>query len=214
MLYLISQSPQRRDILNELELEFCISPADCEEITAETPEETVRQNACLKAIAACGSKDIPAGSLILAADTVVESNGIILGKPADAGQAAEYLRQLSGRKITVWSAVSIIRIGENHGLAAVESAGAEIKNLSIEEINWYVKTGEPLSRAGAFGISRRGEIFVKELYGSYSCFAGLPKRTLCMLLAAYKEKGFEYLPFTQTEKSNICHFTLPAGAQK
>jgi len=211
MIYLISQSPQRRDVLNELGVEFEVFSAECEETTAATPAGTVFLNACRKAAAAWRSPEIRPGSMLLAADTVVEAAGRILGKPADPDEAAEYLNLISGREISVYTAVAVIRSGDTAGSAAISQAGAKIKVMTAEEIAWYVGTGEPLSRAGAFGISRRGEIFIEKLTGSYSCFAGLPKRTLGMLLAEYQYPGFCDLPFTAEEKHNIRRFTPSAG---
>lgn len=212
MIYLISQSPQRRDILTELGADFEASPIDCDEVISASPAETVQKNACIKAAAAWRSGTIPENALILAADTVMACGNRILGKPENAFQAAEYLRMISGNRVEVWSGIAIIRAGEKSGAAATESAEAVIKTLSEEDIAWYISTGEPLTRAGAFGISRRGEIFVESLYGAYSCFAGLPKRTLTALFAAYKVPGFEGLPVSGSLQNSITRFT-PSAAE-
>lgn len=212
MIHLFSQSPQRRDILNELDIEFTVSAVECDETTAASPAGTVQKNACLKAAAAWRSGIVPENDLILTADTVMACGGHILGKPENAGQAEQYLRMISGNRVEVWSGIAIIRAGESRGLTTVESAAAVIRNLSDAEIAWYIATGEPLTRAGAFGISRRGEIFIESLQGSYSCFAGLPKRTLAGLFAVYEVPGFAGMPAAETLPQDFLSFT-PAAAE-
>ncbi|MBR4171031.1 MAG: septum formation protein Maf [Kiritimatiellae bacterium] len=182
MLFLASRSPQRRRILEELEISFETLDVETEEVVLATPDATVLENARRKACAAC--ERVQDGDVVIASDTVVENDGDVLGKPHTAALAREYLTRLSGRAVTAWSGVACLCKGTGDGVVvAAERATATMRTFSPQEIEWYVGTGEPLTRAGAFGISRFGEIFVERLDGSYSCFAGLPKRALFFVLS-------------------------------
>ncbi|MBP5510184.1 MAG: septum formation protein Maf [Kiritimatiellae bacterium] len=182
MIYLASASPQRSQILRELDLTFTVLPVEVEEVALVTPEATVCENARRKAERAL--PQCPTDAVALGADTVVEIDGKILGKPGSTEEARRFLSLLSGRVVKAWSGISLCRLrdGKTVSQTACESASAKIKALTDGEIDWYVATGEPMTRAGAFGISRIGEIFVERIEGSYSCFAGLPKRLLLSML--------------------------------
>ena len=184
--YLASASPQRRDILGELGLGFTVVPADgVEELLPGDPAATVRENAKRKALGALLPSPVGAESAVIAADTLmVAADGSVLGKPETPERAAEYLRRISGSRVRVCSGIAVLDTASRRGAAAVAWSSAKLKTMTDAEIAWYVSTGEPLTRAGAFGISRRGEIFVEALEGEYSCFAGLPKRSLYAVLAA------------------------------
>jgi septum formation protein len=182
VIILASESPQRKAILDELGIQFRAMPMDVDEVTLDTPEATVLENAKLKAVTALSL--VEDGSIVIAADTVLFSQGRILGKPKDKRTAREYLLMLSGQSVRAYSAVAVMRKGYGEGVLAQESAEAHIKSLSESEIAWYVETEEPLSRAGAFGIGRYGEIFVERIEGAHSCIAGLPKTALLAALAA------------------------------
>lgn len=181
-IVLASESQQRKAILDELGIQFRVMPMDVDEVTLDTAEATVQENAKLKALTALSL--VPDRTIIIAADTVLFSRGRILGKPKDRATAREYLVMLSGQRVRASSAVAVARKGDHEGVLAQENADAVIKALSDSEIAWYVETEEPLSRAGAFGISRYGEIFVERIEGAHSCIAGLPKTALLAALAA------------------------------
>ena len=184
-LYLASASPQRRDILGELGLEFTVVPSSgIEELLPGDPAGTVRENAKRKAVGArLPSPDAP--GVVIAADTLmVADDGSVLGKPGTPERAAEYLRRISGSRVRVCTGIAVLDTDSRRGAAAVAWSSAKLKAMTDAEIAWYVATQEPLDRAGAFGISRRGGIFVEALEGEYSCFAGLPKRSLYAVLAA------------------------------
>lgn len=202
-IILASESPQRKAILDELGIRFQSLPMNVDEVTLETPEATVRENAKLKAVAALSlAAD---GSIVIAADTVVFSRGRILGKPKDRAIAREYLLILSGQRVHASSAVAVVRKGDHDGILAQESAVAVIRSLSESEIAWYVDTEEPFSRAGAFGISRYGEIFVDRIEGAHSCIAGLPKTALLMALAALPVPCAYALPVPPPKELAACH---------
>lgn len=176
--YLASASPQRRQILEELGISFRVLPVGVEEVLFSSAEKTVRENAFRKANAALAVKTVGFGDVVIGADTIVRVGRRILGKPKTPEEAKDYLARLSGREVEAWSGVAVFQKGCGAGAISVEKAFARMRKLSGEEIDWYVSTQEPLTRAGAFGISHYGEVFVEKLEGSYSCFAGLPKRSL------------------------------------
>jgi septum formation protein len=185
---LASKSPQRQDVMRELGLEFTIITPEANEISIpENAPATVRHNAETKAVAAWQALKEKHNCIIVAADTVMTaeygSAKQILGKPSSVDSAEKYLKMISGQKVDVYTGVAIIDCDTQRGFSIVERSAALIRELTDKEIDWYISTGEPLERAGAFGISRRGEIFVQSLEGSYSCFAGLPKLALFQLFA-------------------------------
>ena len=190
-LILASGSPQRADIMRELGLEFEALSMDVDEVVLQTPEATVEANAKLKAIAAL--RGLPDGRIVIAADTVLCVDGSILGKPKTPQRAREYLTALSGRRVTAVSAVAVARKGDESGWLATESATADVKTLTDDEIDGYVATGEPLERAVAIGISRCGEIFIEGIHGAYSCIAGLPKRALLAILGRLYDEKSDFL---------------------
>ena len=177
---LASTSPQRQQILRELGIRYTIVAKDTPEIVGETPQETVTANARLKGLDVM--PDVTPGSIIVAADTVLSQNGKIFGKPSDAHEAKKILKGFSNKSVQAFSGVAVLCAGENQGWVGVESAEVEFFEVSDNFIDWYIRTEEPLSRAGAIGISRIGEILIESIRGSYSCIAGLPKRTLLACL--------------------------------
>jgi septum formation protein len=123
------------------------------------------------------------GAIVIAADTVLEAQGRLLGKPADEAMARQYLRTLSGGTARAYSAVAVAKAGDADGCLATETAEVHFKVLPPEVIRWYVSTGEPMGRAGAFGIGRLGEVLTESVDGCYSCVSGLPKTALLLALA-------------------------------
>ena len=152
-----------------------------EEIAATTPRETVAENAGRKLLA--GLKSADRGAIVIAADTVLEAQGRLLGKPADEAMAMQYLQMLSGGRAMAYSAVAVAVVGAGEGCLATETAEVHFQTLSQEVIRWYLATGEPRGRAGAFGIGRLGEVLTKSVNGCYSCVSGLPKTALISALA-------------------------------
>jgi septum formation protein len=122
------------------------------------------------------------GLVVLAADTVVEIGGQVLGKPADSGQAASFLARLSGNRHRVHTAVAVVT-GDNE-CAAISSSEVEFVELTDAQISAYVATGEPLDKAGAYAIQGIAAQFVTHLSGSYSGVMGLPLYETASLLSA------------------------------
>ncbi len=181
MIYLASGSARRRAILEELDIPYQPLAVEVDEIVAATGRETVEENATRKLRAGLALAD--RGAIVIAADTVLETQGQLLGKPADEAMARQYLQTLSGGTATACSAVAVAKAGDTTGWLATETAEVRFKTLPPEMIQWYVSTGEPMGRAGAFGIGRLGEVLTEWVDGGYSCVSGLPKTALILALA-------------------------------
>jgi septum formation protein len=118
---------------------------------------------------------------ILAADTLVLLDGAVLGKPRDDAEAGEMLHALSGREHRVVTAVRLARGGDG-GQEAIEESRVRIAPLDDEEIRWYVSTGEPLDKAGAYAVQGLGARFIEAVQGSFTNVMGLPARSVYRLL--------------------------------
>ena len=170
-LILASGSPRRRELLETAGLEFRVVIADVEEIIPQgtAPEEAVTALALRKAQAV--AKDYPECTVI-GADTVVVHRGMILGKPKSEEDAFEMLKTLSGDTHTVCTGVAMINEDKIKNFCEVTEV--EFHCLTEDEIRSYVKTGEPMDKAGAYGIQGRGCVLVKRINGDYFNVVGLP----------------------------------------
>ncbi|MDR2875843.1 MAG: Maf-like protein [Methylobacillus sp.] len=186
-LYLASRSPRRRELLGQLGIACEVLPSDVDEsvLPDETPEHYVlrlaREKAlvCARRVAREGLADLP----VLAADTTVCVDGIILGKPEDDADAAAMLRRLSGRCHAVHTAVAVARGGRVE--IALSSTEVEFADLSAAEIAAYVASGEPRDKAGAYGIQGLAGVFARRIEGSYSGVMGLPIYETAQLLKKF-----------------------------
>ncbi|MGD6816716.1 Maf family protein [Metabacillus sp. 113a] len=183
-LILASGSPRRKELLEGLQIPFNVIITDVDEtIEGEvSPEEAVQQLARRKAMHIAES--FP-DSFIVAADTAVVLNGQILGKPRDESDAIRTLGQLSGKTHRVLTGVSIFRGKKEKSFFT--STDVTFWNLSGEEIQAYAETGEPLDKAGSYGIQGLGKAFVKEISGDYFSVVGLP---VSRLIRELREIGF------------------------
>lgn len=170
MLVLASASPRRRELLALAGYSFAVSPADADETVPEgvTPREAAGLLAGRKADAV---RRAP-GDVILAADTVVDLGGKILGKPKDADDARRMLAALSGKRHTVHTGFCVLA-GDKR-VCGVESTQVEFYPLTPQEIDRYVRTGEPMDKAGAYGIQGKGALLVRRIAGDYCTVVGLP----------------------------------------
>ncbi len=170
-LILASGSPRRRRLLAELGLDFEVRPVELDESTqdGEDPTSYVERLAQLKATAAARADE-----LVLAADTTVVIDGGLLGKPANPEEARAMLRRLADRQHRVLTGVAVYDAGTEHLEAATESSLVRISPLSEADIDWYVATGEPLDKAGAYAIQGLGSLFVESVEGNYTNVVGLP----------------------------------------
>ena len=185
MLYLASQSPRRRQLLEQVGLRFETVDVDVPEIpiAGESPEDYVSRVAREKAGAGLLKLSGVAGAIVLGADTEVVLDGEVFGKPADAAHVVDMLRRLSGRTHRVLSAVWCVSAGrEERALSTTEVTFA---SLSEQRMAAYAASGEGMGKAGAYGIQGRAEAFVERLAGSYSGVMGLPLFETVQLLAGF-----------------------------
>lgn len=181
-LILASQSPRRRELIARLGIPFISISSDADETVPETltPAETVETLARRKAEAV--AKPDPA-DWVLGADTVVVSDGVILGKPADAAEAKAMLRSLSGRAHEVLTGMALIS-PTGKCTTAVETTRVVFTDLTEEEIEAYVASGEPMDKAGAYGYQSGACTFVDRIEGCYYNVVGLPLARLKKLWRA------------------------------
>jgi septum formation protein len=186
-LVLASASPRRRELLGRLGVPFEVHPVDADEAPrpGEAAADLVRRLAVAKAEAALVAVADGDDAVVVAADTEVVLDGEVLGKPADAADAAAMLRRLAGRTHEVLTGVAVAASWGD--TAAVESRVARtavtMTELADAEIAWYVATGEPLDKAGGYGIQGGGGLFVSSIEGSWDNVVGLPLALTRRLLA-------------------------------
>lgn len=182
-LILASQSPRRRELLAKITTEFEVIPARGEEILPEgiDPESAVKLLAEQKAAEVFSqNKD----AVVIGSDTVVALDGQILGKPGSAQEAEHMLAMLSGRVHRVFTGVCVLSANLKKTVAV--STDVEFYPLSQKEISDYVATGEPMDKAGAYGIQDKGSLIVKGISGDYFSVMGLPVAALSRLLEDFR----------------------------
>lgn len=170
-IILASASPRRKEILELADLKFDVMPSDAQEITTKTaPNEVVMELASIKA------KDIykksEKQSMIVGADTVVAYQGQILGKPTDKADAKRMLTMLSGQTHEVYTGVCLIEDGE--AKTFYEETKVTFYEISEDEIERYIETGEPMDKAGSYGIQGKAAVFIKGIEGDYYNVVGFP----------------------------------------
>ena len=178
---LASASPRRLALLQQIGIEATVCPADFDEVSgsAVQAEDVVLANAVGKcqAVVKIKGDSLP----VIAADTVVVAEGVILGKPQDAEDAIAMLKQLSGKTHKVLTGIAVSYAGEM--LAEVCETKVMFRDLTDEEIKNYVATGEPLDKAGAYGIQGKGAVLVEKIDGCYNNVVGLPLTRMQLILA-------------------------------
>lgn len=180
-LVLASASPRRSELLTSAGFRFSVEVADVDEspLAGENPEAYVLRVARDKArVVADRCRDF--GSIVLAADTTVAVDGEILAKPENELDAIRMLRLLAGRVHDVFTGVVVL--GRDRQLDEVVPTRVRLLPITIDEIQWYVKSGEPMGKAGAYGIQGRAARFVDWIEGSWSNVVGLPVATVYRLL--------------------------------
>jgi septum formation protein len=176
LLVLASGSPRRARILESLGVPFRVIVTGADE-TLEAGEDA---GAAAERVARAKAASVSGEALpVLAADTLVTCQGRILGKPADAAEAGRMLRLLSGRVHEVVTGVCLAAAGR--AVSGVERTAVTFAALSDGDIAWYVATGEPMDKAGAYHVDGRGAAFIDRIEGSPSNVAGLPVRLLLKL---------------------------------
>lgn len=183
---LASQSPRRRELLTLVGIPHDVRPADVDERVhpGEAPvphcERLARDKAHTLAVA-------HPNAVVIGSDTIVVIDGDILGKPVDRADAIRMVTRLSGRTHTVFTAVAVAHNGQT--LSAVESVSVTFRSLTEAQITSYVDTGEPMDKAGAYGIQGYGATIVERIDGDYFAVMGLP---LGRLIALLRDLGFDY----------------------
>lgn len=171
-MILASKSPRRKEILEMLDFTVKIHSVDIEEVSDKVNVVSkIEDIAEKKAIAVV--KDYP-NEYILAADTVVLIDEKILGKPQNAVEAKDMLREFSNREHQVCTAYCIINFNKNLKITSHSLAKVKFRNLTAELIEWYVSTQEPFDKAGAYGIQGKGAILVDKIEGDFFTIMGLP----------------------------------------
>lgn len=179
---LASSSIRRKQILEEMGLDFVVSHSVRfkEKHSGLEPEALVCHNALGKAEeVAEKNKD----SIIIGCDTIVTFNNEIFGKPLTPDNARAMLMKLSGNYHSVFSGLAVLDMQKGKELVGYDKTEVKFKDLSEKEINNYVDSGEPLDKAGAYGIQESGGAFVESVKGSFSNVVGLPKELLTKFLA-------------------------------
>ncbi len=194
---LASGSPRRKQLLEEMGLKFLVAPADADETVPEgaAPEQAAEELARRKAELAGA---LWPESLVIAADTVVAVDGQILGKPADRQDAARMLRLLQGREHAVVTGVCVAWGG---ALSSTwERTLVRFDRMTEQDIEQYISTGEPMDKAGAYGIQGKVGEFIGGITGCYFNVMGLPKATLRKLLVqTVGEAGYRVLTMMEGE---------------
>ena len=183
---LASASPRRRELLGLLGITPHVVAPDIDEswTPGEAPADHAQRLAREKAAAIAPRHP---GAVIVAADTIVVIDGEILGKPRDQAEAAIMLRKLQGREHVVHTAMAAVHAGR--GVAGIESTRVWIRPLNDEAILAYVATGEPMDKAGAYGIQGYGAVIVERISGDYFTVMGLGLGRLVTML---QELGLTY----------------------
>jgi len=190
-IILASSSPRRAEILRNagIPFEICATQIDEAALPGETAHAMVARLAEAKARAATAQLDSCASeSIVVGADTTVEFNGEILGKPSDSENARQMLAKLSGHTHRVLTGIFLLHLPGHSTRAAIECSRVTFDSLSEKEIDAYVATREPLGKAGAYAIQGFAGRYIPKIEGSYSNVVGLP---LAKLYALLRELGWQ-----------------------
>jgi septum formation protein len=177
-LILASASPRRRELLAQIGVTFDVEVADVDE--GDDP----RANAVDKA-RAVAARHRGEDALVLGADTEVVVDGSVLGKPVDDAHAREMLRHLAGRTHSVVSAYALVDCATGDEVVRAVETDVTFRPLTDDDIDAYVATGEPLDKAGAYGIQGRGAVLVERIDGDYFTVVGLPLADLTVALRRF-----------------------------
>ncbi len=194
MIVLASASPRRQELLRNAGISFTVQPADIDEtpLAGEGARECAQRLAREKALAVWRTRP---QDVVLGADTIVVVDEAILGKPADAEDAARMLRLLSGRVHRVITGVCLVGAGDSRDLlnpgervrSASETTLVTVNELSDVEIRDYVATSEPMDKAGAYAIQGGASRWIPRIEGDYSNVVGLP---VALVYTMLRERGF------------------------
>ena len=188
-IILASASPRRRELLTQIGLDFTVMPSDVEENPVSTlPQDIVIELSKEKA------RDVwnrigQSDCLVISADTVVAIDGEILGKPEDEADAARMLELLSGKEHQVYTGVTLVWIdeeGKQKEYSFYVCTNVVMYRMSRAQILTYVQSGEPMDKAGAYGVQSKAAAFIKAIRGEYSNVVGLPVGRLYQEMKAWE----------------------------
>lgn len=187
-IILASSSPRRKQLLEQIGLEFDIITSDIEENIEknENAGQLVERLALNKALDV--AQRTQTRNLVIGADTVVCKEQEILGKPRDKQEAYEMLKALSGRTHKVMTGVAIVEAPNGKSLVMHEETSVKFRDLSDDEIKEYIATGEPMDKAGSYGVQGKGALFIEKIDGCYFNVVGLPLSKFCIMI---KEFGID-----------------------
>ncbi|MGM7636520.1 Maf family protein [Bacillus sp. Hm123] len=194
-LILASSSPRRKELLQRIGLPFTVIVSEVDETISHpmSSEETVRQLASRKAHAVAKHHE---QAVVIGADTIVVLDEEILGKPKDRSEAKRMLSKLSGREHSVYTGVTIVQGKKEH--VFYEKTNVTFWELSDEEVEAYLDSGEPFDKAGAYGIQGIGAVLVKKIDGDYFSVVGLPVASLYRQLQRFGLPGATFSSPSQT----------------
>lgn len=195
-IILASQSPRRRELLSLVNLDFEVIPSECDEETvSSSPEQLVKNLSKLKcrdvAEKIMKKKIVPEnpsneGYYVVGADTIVVYNGQILGKPLDEADAFWMLSSLSGKVHTVYTGVTVIDTKTGKGRTFFEKTEVKFIDADEDEIRAYIETGDPMDKAGSYGVQGLGAFLVERINGDYFTVVGLPLSRLLRVLKKFE----------------------------
>ena len=182
---LASKSPRRKELLGNIGINAQIIPSNVDESPYKNlpPEQMVKELAMLKACDV--ARSLRGNTVVIGADTCVCLGGKVFGKPQNMAEAEEMLRELSGKTHEVFTGYCIYNCKDGTAVSRAEVTHVTFRVLTDSEIKAYVKTREPMDKAGAYGIQRRGALFIEKIEGDYFNVVGLP---LCSLASALKSE--------------------------
>lgn len=188
-IILASSSPRRSELLKNLGVEFELASGNVLERPHpdEAPSDYITRIARAKVMAVARQRE---SGLIIGADTEVVLDGQILGKPEDESDAKRMLNRLSGRWHAVMTGVALYDAATKQEVADFDKTLVKFATLTPKEVEWYVKTGEPMDKAGAYGIQGLGGLFVEEIAGNYYNVVGLP---LPLVYRLARRLGYSFL---------------------
>ncbi|MGI6189199.1 MAG: septum formation inhibitor Maf [Clostridiales bacterium] len=179
---LASSSPRRKQLMARMGLQFEVIPSNCEEkfLPGQSPVDISVELALQKARDVSGRINEPA--LVIGADTIVVKQDKLLGKPKNKDEAYMMLHELQGQVHEVITGLAVIDTGSHRCLTGYERTQVELAPLTPQEIEWYINTGEPMDKAGAYAIQGFGGILVSRIEGCYYNVVGLPIHRLWVML--------------------------------
>ncbi len=186
-IVLASDSLRRAELLKLAGIPFIVVPSGIseDEDVFDNPVEHVLELSRRKAEMVAQKV---AGSLVLGADTIVVLEGSIIGKPQNRGEAADILSRLSGNEHRVFTGITLLDTDKNECVSDVVITSVRMRKMSTGEIRKYIDTGEPLDKAGAYGIQGKGSVFIESVCGCYYNVMGLPISKLVLML---RKMGYE-----------------------